>query len=126
MEMSQSSQSSTENAAVPLTISSVALTTTTTSTVIGMSCDSNVCAVTSAASSSPANNGTSGQLMNVALSSSLAVQNTDNSNPNSDRNQRYNSISDENRYCWVCFANDEDDEFAAWVQPCRCSGTTKW
>lgn len=33
---------------------------------------------------------------------------------------------DESRYCWVCFATDEDDELAAWVQPCKCSGTTKW
>lgn len=30
------------------------------------------------------------------------------------------------RYCWVCFATDEDDEVALWVQPCKCSGTTKW
>lgn len=30
------------------------------------------------------------------------------------------------RYCWVCFATDEDDENAAWVQPCNCRGTTKW
>ncbi|GAB6025051.1 E3 ubiquitin-protein ligase march5 [Chamberlinius hualienensis] len=30
------------------------------------------------------------------------------------------------RYCWVCFATDEDDREAAWVKPCRCSGTTKW
>lgn len=30
------------------------------------------------------------------------------------------------RYCWVCFATDEDDETASWVQPCNCRGTTKW
>ncbi|KRT80242.1 hypothetical protein AMK59_8623 [Oryctes borbonicus] len=30
------------------------------------------------------------------------------------------------RYCWVCFASDEDDLEAAWVQPCKCRGTTKW
>lgn len=30
------------------------------------------------------------------------------------------------RYCWVCFATDEDDENADWVQPCNCRGTTKW
>lgn len=30
------------------------------------------------------------------------------------------------RYCWVCFATDEDDENAEWVQPCNCRGTTKW
>lgn len=39
---------------------------------------------------------------------------------------RKHSIVDESRYCWVCFATDEDDELAAWVQPCRCIGTTKW
>lgn len=33
---------------------------------------------------------------------------------------------DSGRYCWVCFATDEDDETAAWVQPCNCRGTTKW
>lgn len=33
---------------------------------------------------------------------------------------------DSARYCWVCFATDEDDENAAWVQPCNCRGTTKW
>lgn len=30
------------------------------------------------------------------------------------------------RYCWVCYASDEDDETAPWVKPCRCRGTTKW
>lgn len=39
---------------------------------------------------------------------------------------RNHSVNDESRYCWVCFATDEDDELAAWVQPCKCSGTTKW
>lgn len=124
--MSQSAQPISENAAVPLTIASVALTTTTTSNVIGMSHESNAYAVTSVSSPSPTTNNGTGQLVSVALNrSSLVVQNTDN-NSNNNTNQRYNSISDENRYCWVCFANDEDDEFAAWVQPCRCSGTTKW
>lgn len=37
-----------------------------------------------------------------------------------------NSVSDDGRYCWVCFATDEDDRLAAWVQPCKCIGTTKW
>nr|CAD7394080.1 unnamed protein product [Timema cristinae] len=36
------------------------------------------------------------------------------------------SDEDDKRYCWVCFATDEDDETAAWVQPCNCRGTTKW
>ncbi|KAK4875193.1 hypothetical protein RN001_011615 [Aquatica leii] len=30
------------------------------------------------------------------------------------------------RYCWVCFATEEDDAEASWVQPCNCRGTTKW
>lgn len=126
--MSQPAQPISEAETIPLTIVSAALTTTSTSSVIGTSRNSNANAATSVSSPSSASNGTSGQLTNVALSSSLTVQKTDNSNSNSngDRIQRYNSISDENRYCWVCFANDEDDEFAAWVQPCRCSGTTKW
>lgn len=34
--------------------------------------------------------------------------------------------TEDGRYCWVCFATDEDDKMAAWVQPCKCSGTTKW
>lgn len=34
--------------------------------------------------------------------------------------------TEDGRYCWVCFATDEDDKLAAWVQPCKCSGTTKW
>jgi len=33
---------------------------------------------------------------------------------------------DDKRYCWVCFATDEDDISVAWVQPCNCRGTTKW
>lgn len=34
-------------------------------------------------------------------------------------------VADE-RYCWVCFATDEDDKLAPWVQPCNCRGATKW
>lgn len=30
------------------------------------------------------------------------------------------------KYCWVCFATDEDDREAQWVQPCKCRGTSKW
>lgn len=33
---------------------------------------------------------------------------------------------DDGRYCWVCFATDEDDELAEWVQPCNCTGTIRW
>ncbi|KAJ9598959.1 hypothetical protein L9F63_010553 [Diploptera punctata] len=35
-------------------------------------------------------------------------------------------IDDSKRYCWVCFATDEDDRNATWVHPCNCRGTTKW
>lgn len=34
--------------------------------------------------------------------------------------------NEDGRCCWVCFATDDDDILAAWVQPCKCSGTTKW
>lgn len=33
---------------------------------------------------------------------------------------------EEERYCWVCFATEEDDKVAPWVQPCNCRGATKW
>ncbi|XP_003745079.1 E3 ubiquitin-protein ligase MARCH5 [Galendromus occidentalis] len=33
---------------------------------------------------------------------------------------------DDRRSCWVCFATDEDDLEASWVEPCKCKGTTKW
>uniref|UniRef100_A0A182N168 E3 ubiquitin-protein ligase MARCHF5 n=1 Tax=Anopheles dirus TaxID=7168 RepID=A0A182N168_9DIPT len=33
---------------------------------------------------------------------------------------------EEERYCWVCFATEEDDKLAPWVQPCNCRGATKW
>uniref|UniRef100_A0A6V7MBS8 E3 ubiquitin-protein ligase MARCHF5 n=1 Tax=Bracon brevicornis TaxID=1563983 RepID=A0A6V7MBS8_9HYME len=36
------------------------------------------------------------------------------------------SSEDDKRYCWVCFATDEDDTTASWVKPCHCRGTTKW
>lgn len=36
------------------------------------------------------------------------------------------AASEDSRYCWVCFATDEDDELAEWVQPCNCTGTIRW
>ncbi|XP_018324431.1 E3 ubiquitin-protein ligase MARCH5 isoform X2 [Agrilus planipennis] len=36
------------------------------------------------------------------------------------------SSRESSRYCWVCFATQEEDTEAEWVQPCRCRGTTKW
>lgn len=34
--------------------------------------------------------------------------------------------TEDRRYCWICFATDEDDIQAMWVQPCLCRGTTRW
>uniref|UniRef100_A0A1A9WZ19 E3 ubiquitin-protein ligase MARCHF5 n=1 Tax=Glossina brevipalpis TaxID=37001 RepID=A0A1A9WZ19_9MUSC len=39
--------------------------------------------------------------------------------------QRHES-EDSERSCWICFATDEDNGLAAWVQPCKCRGSTKW
>lgn len=33
---------------------------------------------------------------------------------------------EEERTCWICFATDEDNKLAEWLQPCKCRGTTKW
>ncbi|XP_016951666.1 E3 ubiquitin-protein ligase MARCHF5 [Drosophila biarmipes] len=33
---------------------------------------------------------------------------------------------DMDRSCWICFAGEEDNRLAKWVQPCRCRGATKW
>lgn len=42
--------------------------------------------------------------------------------------QRQASI--ESRYCWVCFATDEEDQESGasveWVRPCNCKGTLRW
>lgn len=35
-------------------------------------------------------------------------------------------VSTERRYCWVCFASEDEEQDASWVQPCKCRGTTKW
>lgn len=35
-------------------------------------------------------------------------------------------LVDDRRYCWVCFATDEEDSTATWLQPCRCRGTSRW
>ncbi|KAI5645654.1 RING-variant domain-containing protein [Phthorimaea operculella] len=41
--------------------------------------------------------------------------------------QALQPADDENaKSCWVCFATEADDRLAAWVQPCKCIGTTKW
>jgi len=68
------------------------------------------------------------------VSAASSLMNTPNP-PQSDANvpnqtttavARTDSVESDQRYCWVCFATDEDDENAAWVQPCNCRGTTKW
>lgn len=44
-----------------------------------------------------------------------------------DSSQALQAAEDENaKSCWVCFATEADDKLAAWVQPCKCIGTTKW
>lgn len=41
--------------------------------------------------------------------------------------QELQSVDDDSvKSCWVCFATEADDRLAAWVQPCKCIGTTKW
>nr|CAH0098497.1 unnamed protein product [Daphnia galeata] len=50
----------------------------------------------------------------------------DNEEPVIETNSREDLQDDNKRYCWVCFATDEDDCTALWVQPCQCSGTTRW
>jgi hypothetical protein len=37
-----------------------------------------------------------------------------------------NQAEEDKRYCWVCFASDDDDDTVPWVRPCNCRGTTKW
>ncbi|XP_032666381.1 E3 ubiquitin-protein ligase MARCH5-like isoform X1 [Odontomachus brunneus] len=58
----------------------------------------------------------------------LSVDITDGvSSPNhTTSSMRSLSMDEDKRYCWVCFATDEDDATAAWVKPCHCRGTTKW
>ncbi|XP_068625543.1 E3 ubiquitin-protein ligase MARCHF5 [Battus philenor] len=50
---------------------------------------------------------------------------TTDSNPGASK--ALQTTEDENqKSCWVCFATEADDRLAAWVQPCKCIGTTKW
>lgn len=43
--------------------------------------------------------------------------------------QRQTSTVD-SRYCWVCFATEEEDLEAGgvveWIKPCKCKGTLRW
>ncbi|XP_043668320.1 E3 ubiquitin-protein ligase MARCHF5-like isoform X2 [Vespula pensylvanica] len=57
----------------------------------------------------------------------LSIDVTDGaSSPNHDSSIPNLISEDDKRYCWVCFATDEDDATASWVKPCHCRGTTKW
>lgn len=41
--------------------------------------------------------------------------------------ERKTSNSENQRYCWVCFANDEENiENLEWIRPCKCKGTLMW
>lgn len=44
--------------------------------------------------------------------------------------QRQSSIAGDGRYCWVCFATDEEDQESGgvveWIKPCKCKGTLRW
>lgn len=51
---------------------------------------------------------------------SESAQNTRNSTQDESREAALN------RHCWVCFAYEDEDRGAQWVQPCNCRGTTKW
>ncbi|XP_047351589.1 E3 ubiquitin-protein ligase MARCHF5 isoform X1 [Vespa velutina] len=57
----------------------------------------------------------------------LSIDVTDGaSSPSHDSSIPTLTSEDDKRYCWVCFATDEDDATASWVKPCHCRGTTKW
>lgn len=63
----------------------------------------------------------------VIVSSLLSSDVTDGASSSSQPSSIPASTSEEDkRYCWVCFATDEDDATASWVKPCHCRGTTKW
>ncbi|XP_043255788.1 E3 ubiquitin-protein ligase MARCHF5-like [Colletes gigas] len=73
----------------------------------------------------------------AALNEASAFEPMDNIQPNdvTDGTSSTNQLEvgaqavnsdDDKRYCWVCFASDEDDATASWVKPCHCCGTTKW
>lgn len=38
--------------------------------------------------------------------------------------------SNDGRYCWVCFATEEEDQesetVVEWIKPCNCKGTLRW
>ncbi|XP_015437813.1 PREDICTED: E3 ubiquitin-protein ligase MARCH5-like isoform X2 [Dufourea novaeangliae] len=77
------------------------------------------------------------QAGDVTSNEELLPESADNTQPTSDVTDGASSPnqpevsaptvnSEDERYCWVCFATDEDDATASWVKPCHCRGTTKW
>nr|XP_016942104.1 E3 ubiquitin-protein ligase MARCHF5 [Drosophila suzukii] len=46
--------------------------------------------------------------------------------PRSSGGSNQYSEADMDRTCWICFAGEEENPLAKWVQPCRCRGVTKW
>lgn len=63
----------------------------------------------------------------MASTSKLAETKPDNADKNKASEAVRDAASvDTERCCWICFATDEDNRLAAWVQPCQCRGTTKW
>jgi E3 ubiquitin-protein ligase MARCH5 len=49
--------------------------------------------------------------------------------PSINLNSTARQMSAESRYCWVCFATDEEDQESGgvveWVKPCKCKGTLR-
>ncbi|XP_015520782.1 E3 ubiquitin-protein ligase MARCHF5 isoform X1 [Neodiprion pinetum] len=58
----------------------------------------------------------------------LSVDVADGSSTPNETSETATALTSEEdrKYCWVCFATDEDDATASWVKPCHCRGTTKW
>ncbi|XP_011562644.3 E3 ubiquitin-protein ligase MARCHF5 [Plutella xylostella] len=63
----------------------------------------------------------------VVMSNNLSNDEKTSGDPEVTTTTQVLAVDDEDlRSCWVCFATEADDRLAAWVQPCKCSGTTKW
>ncbi|XP_053619589.1 E3 ubiquitin-protein ligase MARCHF5 [Plodia interpunctella] len=61
------------------------------------------------------------------MSSEKSVPQETSMGMGSSQSQALQTADDDNlKSCWVCFATEADDKLAAWVQPCKCIGTTKW
>eukprot|EP00795_Rhopilema_esculentum_P011946 gene11946-2518_t len=40
--------------------------------------------------------------------------------------QRDRTQSERGKCCWVCFATEEDEPDAKWINPCLCRGSARW